>query len=479
MAVSRAKLFIENFLVYGLGSVISKIIPLFMLPIVTRLMPDTYYYGLNDISNIVVSFGSSIAVMGMYDAMFRMFFDREDLGYKKEVCSSAFSFVFFSGLTVTLVLLAFKGLCSQLFFSSEEYTQLLTISAVSIFVGTVSSIIIAPTRMLNKRKIFLATNTIAPILAYSVSIPMLVHKMYITALPMAGLVSSIIILVIFYILNADWFSFKKINKNLVKEMLKLGIPIMPGFLLYWIFNSCDRIFIAKYLGNAQVGIYGIGARVASISQFIYVAFANGWQYFAFSTMKSDDQVELTSNIFEYLGVISFSAILVLTPFSDIIFRIFFKGDYVKGAIVFPYLFLAPLLLMLYQTEGNQFLVIKKTWPGTLILTVGAVANVVFNYLLIPVLGIEGSALATLIGYIMTVIVCSIVLQRMKLIIISKRFLGDCAITGVFFVFWRIVFNKNFVLSFLLSIFMIFCFAFMYKKELLFIKNKICGFIKSK
>ena len=217
MAVSRAKLFIENFLVYGLGSVISKIIPLFMLPIVTRLMPDTYYYGLNDISNIVVSFGSSIAVMGMYDAMFRMFFDREDLGYKKEVCSSAFSFVFFSGLTVTLVLLAFKGLCSQLFFSSEEYTQLLTISAVSIFVGTVSSIIIAPTRMLNKRKIFLATNTIAPILAYSVSIPMLVHKMYITALPMAGLVSSIIILVIFYILNTDWFSFKKINKNLIKE----------------------------------------------------------------------------------------------------------------------------------------------------------------------------------------------------------------------------------------------------------------------
>lgn len=479
MAQSRAKLFIENFLVYGLGSVMSKIVPLFMLPIVTRLMPNTSYYGLNDISNIVVSFGSSIAVMGMYDVMFRMFFDREDLEYKKEVCSSAFYFTFFSGLLIAVVLLIFKGLCSQLFFSSEKYSQLLTISAISVFVSTISSIVIAPTRMLNKRKIFLVTNTITPILSYSISIPMLIHKMYITALPLAGLVSSVIILIVFYFLNTDWFNFKKVNKNLIKEMLKLGIPLMPTFLLYWVFNSCDRIFIAKYLGNAQVGIYGIGARVASISQFIYIAFANGWQYFAFSTMKSDDQVELTSNVFEYLGVISFSTIVILTPFSDMLFRIFFKGDYIKGAIVFPYLFLAPLLLMLYQTEGNQFLVIKKTWPGTLILILGALTNVLFNYLLIPILGIEGSALATLLGYVITVLVCSIVLNKMKLIIISKRFLADCLITVVFFVLWRIVFNKNFILTFLISILTIICLVFMYKSELILIKNKLSTLIKKK
>jgi len=29
---------------------------------------------------------------------------------------------------------------------------------------------------------------------------------------------------------------------------------------------------------------------------IYTAFAGGWQYFAFSTMKEDDQVQSNSNI---------------------------------------------------------------------------------------------------------------------------------------------------------------------------------------
>ena len=56
--MGRLKLFLSNFLVYGLGGVIGKVIPLIMLPIITRLMPDTAYFGLNDISVMVVSFAS-------------------------------------------------------------------------------------------------------------------------------------------------------------------------------------------------------------------------------------------------------------------------------------------------------------------------------------------------------------------------------------------------------------------------------------
>ena len=83
--MNKLKLFIENFLVYGLGGIISKIIPLIMVPIVTRLMPSSDYYGLSDLSNTVVSFASALAIMGMYDAMYRMFFEKEDDEYKKNV----------------------------------------------------------------------------------------------------------------------------------------------------------------------------------------------------------------------------------------------------------------------------------------------------------------------------------------------------------------------------------------------------------
>ena len=86
--MNKLKLFVENFLVYGLGGIISKLIPLIMIPIVTRIMPSTDYFGISDLSNTVVSFGSAIAVMGMYDAMYRMFFEKDDENYKRKVCST-------------------------------------------------------------------------------------------------------------------------------------------------------------------------------------------------------------------------------------------------------------------------------------------------------------------------------------------------------------------------------------------------------
>ena len=49
--------------------------------------------------------------------------------------------------------------------------------------------------------------------------------------------------------------------------------------------------------------------------------------------------------------------------------------------------------MLFQVIGNQFLVVKKTWPSMLILTFGALVNIVLNFWLIPTLGIEGASIA--------------------------------------------------------------------------------------
>lgn len=470
--MSRTKQFIENMLVYGLGSVISKIVPLIMLPIITRLMPSTFYYGLNDISNIIISFGSALALMGMYDAMFRMFFEKEDDEFKKEICSSAFYFVMVTSIIIFILLLILRGYCSVLFFNSYKYSNLLIISALTILIGSTNSIIAAPTRMLNKKKIFLITNTVTPIISYSISVPLLLKHFYVMALPIAGLISSVTMLIVFYLLNSEWFQIKRVNINTIKLMLKIGLPLLPNFLIYWIFNSCDRLMIAKYLGNGQVGIYGVGARVASISQFIYTAFAGGWQYFAFSNMKSEDQVQMTSKIFEYLGIISFTATIFLTSISNYIFRLFFVGDYIKGSIVFPYMFLSPLLLMLYQTIGNQFLIKKKTGPSAIILTFGAITNIVANVLLIPVIGIEGAAIGTLLGYIVSVFICANVLTKYKLVVISKQFKISCILIVFFFVAWRIIIKENVIFSLLLSIIITTIYCYLYKNDLVKMTTKL-------
>ena len=442
--MSKFKLFMENFLVYGFGSVISKIIPLIMLPVITRLMPNPAFYGLFDLSNTITSFCTAIAILGMYDAMFRYFFEREDNEYRKDICSTAFIFTLATSAGVFLLMILFEQELAVWVFADEQYGILVYLTAIATLIVATNGIISAPTRMQNKRKVFLVTNTLSPLIGYAVSVPLLLNGHYLIALPLGGVVSSCLLETVFVYMNRNFFSFHRFRSEYLRGMLKLAMPLAPTFLVYWVFNSADRLMIANMLGVQANGIYSIGSKLGLASQFIYQAFAGGWQYFAFSTMKEENQVQSNSKVFEYLGLVSFISCMFICAISKEFYELLFSGEYVEGYIVSPYLFLAPLLLMLYQVIANQFLVIKKTWPGTLILTIGAVSNVVFNCVLIPILGVEGAGIATLLGYVLTVFIAVIVLARMNLLMMSSRFILATIIMVLYFVIWRCYFVDKFL-----------------------------------
>lgn len=470
--MSKFRLFIENFVVFGLGSIINKMIPFFMLPIVTRLMPDTTYYGLNDLINTAVSFASALAILGMYDAVFRLFFDKDELIFKKTVCSTALCFTAATSILVFVVMLVFQDELTVLLFTDPAYGNLLYVTAISVLVGATNSILQIPTRAMNKRKIFVGLSTVCSVASYALSIPMLLNGYYLMALPLAGLLSTGITGAVFFYLNHGWFDVKLFDKELLIQLLKIAVPLFPIFLIYWVLNSCDRLFISKFLGTAQVGVYSVGAKLASASQLIYTAFAGGWQYFAFSTMNDEKQVENNSKVFEYLGVISFVATTFMCACSYDLFKILFPLEYLDGYTVAPLLFLGPLLLMLYQVAGNQFLVIKKTWPSMIILSSGAVINIIINYYCMPVCGIEGSAIANLSGYLLANIINTIVLMRMNLMVLYKRFIVVAILLIAYMFTWRFMFREDIVVSGMIAVVYTVIAIILYKNELGFLFNKI-------
>ena len=319
--------------------------------------------------------------------------------------------------------------------------------------------------MQNKRKIFLVTNTLGPLISYAVSIPMLLAGYYVIALPLAAVVSSITMEISFWFLNKEWFSFRRFDKKLLKQLLVIALPLLPNFLIYWVFNSCDKVMITNMIGIGAAGIYSIGSKLGSCSQLIYTAFAGGWQYFAFSTMKEENQVKNNSMIFEYLGIISFIATSFICAWSYQIFKILFSKQYLSGYIVSPYLFLAPLLQMLFQIAANQFLVIKKTLPNMFILLLGAVFNVIINFTLIPLLGIEGASIATLMGYLISDIICVITLIKMKLMYINVRFILASCIMAVYMIIWRIFFSDRVIIGTISAVIVTLVFAILYKDDI--------------
>ena len=436
--MNKLKLFLNNFLIYGLGGTISKIIPLIMIPIVTRLMPNSEYFGTSDMLSTILSFASAFAIMGMYDAMYRMFFEKDDETYKKEICSTAFVFTIGTSLIVFILLIVLKNQLADWFLDDKGLSNLIYITAVATLVGATNSIVSAPTRMQNKRIIYIVMNAVTPIVSYSISIPLLLTGHYLIALPLAGMISAVLSEIVFLILNRKWFSFKMIKLKYIKPLVALALPLLPNFIIYWIFDSCDKLMITKMIGIGAEGVYSVGSKLGHASQLIYTAFAAGWQYFAFSLMKEKNQVKSNSRIFEYLGIISFVCSMMVFALSDPIFKLLFEEEYHSVFIVAPYLFLSPLLLMLFQVIDNQFLVVKKTWPNIFILTVGAGLNILLDYLLIPILGIEGAAIATLSGYLVSLVICVIVLYCMKLITVRWQFYAAVGVTSAYILIWRLL-----------------------------------------
>lgn len=453
MSKSRLKLFLENFLFYGGLSMLTKALPFVTLPIITRLLPDASAYGIADMFNLINSFGTAIAVLGMYDAIFREFFeDKENIEYQKKVTSTGLMIVLCSSILMIVLTLIFNKYITTLLFENLEYKGLITLSAFAIGIGGVSSIISAPTRMRNNRRIYLYTGIAFPVFGFMITYVLIKQGYTYKAIVYSNLAMSLTSLIIFYILNRKDFNLNLFDKKIAKELLKIGVPLLPTFLIYWVYNSMDRIMINRMLGPTELGIYSIGAKVASVSQLIYTAFAGGWQYFAFSTMKDNDQVELNSKVFEYLGVISFALFVIAQPFIKPVFNIFFTGEYIEGAKVFAYLFLSPLILMLFQIIGNQMLIIKKGYLITITMLFGATLNIVFNYFLIRTIGIKGAAFSTLISYVISYLLMTILCLKNKLLVLKKRFLFQIILNILFII---ILLDENLKKeSMILSIFII-------------------------
>lgn len=475
--MNKLKLFLENFLIYGLGSVAAKAVPLLMLPVVTRLMPNTEFFGISDMSTTIASLCSAIAVMGMYDAMYRLFFDSEEEKYRKEICATTFAFTWSSSLIIFIVMLLAREWLATIFFGSAAYVNVVCITAVSTLMGATNTIISAPTRLQNKRRVYVTMNVVAPLLAYSISIPLLMRGWYLLALPLASAVSAIAVQITFYLLNRRWFPFHKAKKKYLRPLLKLALPLLPNYLFYWLLNSGDRVMITNLMGMAQTGIYSAGAKMGQLSQLIYLAFGGGWQFFAFSTMKEKDQVKTNSFVLEYLGTVSFAVTMLVFALCRPIYNIVFTEEFSFGYIVAPYLFLAPLLQMLFQVATNQFLVIKKTWPSMLILLSAAVANILLNLLLIPRLGIEGAAIATLLGYVLANVVAIVVLIKLNLMQIQQRFLFCVLVITGYIVLWRVFLLDHWFAALLMALIAIALYIELYRNDLRLLFAQLHSWLK--
>ena len=78
------------------------------------------------------------------------------------------------------------------------------------------------------------------------------------------------------------------------------MPLVPSALALWAINFIDRIFIAQYKGQAEVGVYSVAVRISSAIVFLMIAFRLAWPAFAYSIEDDREAKRTYAYVLTYL-----------------------------------------------------------------------------------------------------------------------------------------------------------------------------------
>ncbi len=180
------------------------------------------------------------------------------------------------------------------------------------------------------------------------------------------------------------------------EMLRFSTPLVPSGIAVFVTLYVDRLAVAQFMTVADVGIFGIGFRIASITSLVMVAFQTALTPLVYQHYREPETPAELAGLFRLFAAFALIFCLGLAVYADELVSIFATPPFYGGADVVP--LLAPAVLIAGMYVFAPGLAIRKRTGSIALLNVAqAVLNVILNVVLIPILGIAGAALATLIG----------------------------------------------------------------------------------
>ncbi len=400
------KSFANDVAIIGITTILINLGGFIILPVITKTL-GAYDYGIWSQISVTVSLLSSTALMGLSMALVRFLAVEKDPDRIREGFYSISLVVALSGLMISLIVFYLADIIAIKIFSDAGTSEYIKAGSFLVLLTALDQIAMFYFRTFKQIRTY-AFITLFNTFGRLALILGLLH----IGLGLMGIIAAVLIIQIMAflgaiscIINQIGFAFPKFN--IIKEYLRYGLPLTPNSLIRWITDSSDRYIVGILLGMNAVGIYSAAYAIGSLIQLLVTPI----QLILFPELsKMYDESRLDEvkfylsyslKYFLFLGIPSVIGISVL---SRAILEILTKPEFVTGSMVIPFVALAGLLSGIFQIVINITHLLKKTQFNLYIHIIAASANLLFNIMLIPMIGILGAAIATFISYLLMVTV---------------------------------------------------------------------------
>jgi O-antigen/teichoic acid export membrane protein len=213
---------------------------------------------------------------------------------------------------------------------------------------------------------------------------------------------------IFYVFKNYGF---KLSKVWMKRIYNYGFPLIGTGIAVWVLSSTDRYFLAHYSDLTAVGIYAVGMKIASFIGLFAGALQLAWGPFAANIQYEPDAKLVYKRVFLLFFLVNIILVFIISLFALDFLKIFTRPAYYSARFVVPFLCMAVVLLSGYFIVSIGIGLTKKVQHTIWITLIGAIINIMLNYLLTPVYGAIGASFALMCSYLVIFILTLLMSQK--------------------------------------------------------------------
>lgn len=380
-----------NTFVIGIGTFGSKVLVFLLLPLYTRVLTNSDY-GVIDLiiqtSNLLIP----VVSIGIANGVIRFGLDK----------STDKSYVFSTGLITILVgfgiFLIFEPLISKIKYISD-YTLIIY---SFVFTSCLHSLCSQFVRSQDKVRLYAIDGVLYTIFTTFFTILFLLHfKLgitgYVGAIILSDFISTAFLFVTARLYKYVTFNIK--DKLISKAIIKYSLPLIPNTIFWWITNVSDRFIVAYMLGADANGLYAISYKIPTIITLVSTIFQDAWQISAMGEKNIVERQRFFTNVFKTYSSIIFIAASALIMAVKVVMKILVSESFYEAWRYVPFLIMATSFSCLVSFLDSIYFVEKKSNLSMATTFIGAIANIILNFILIPIVGINGASLATFISYL--------------------------------------------------------------------------------
>ena len=209
------------------------------------------------------------------------------------------------------------------------------------------------------------------------------------------LLIAVLLIAYYKKLGGQKFSF---SFTRVKEMFNKSRYYIISSLMVTLFTQTDKIMLKFMLDEQAVGLYSAAVVCAGLTSFVFAAIIDSFRPVIFQSKKQGDRAFEQSMVKLYSIIIYLSLMqcVALTLFARFTIWITYGETYYQAA--------PTLQIAVWYTTFSYLGTVRNVWILAeskqrylwIINLIGALGNVVLNAALIPIMGINGAALASLL-----------------------------------------------------------------------------------